>query len=274
MRGFAFALGALLLVVPAAAQPRRGAPPPRPEDCVYVVRPGDNLRRVAAYLQVPPRELAARNGLRAPFMLGVGRRLRLPEGVPEEVLRQLPTREELRTGGAVNDDGSQRLHRAGVVTLLRARDEAEMTTNFNANAPSLRPRVERWMRARNGAVRMIHPRLLRIFPQIADRFGGRRIIIVSGYRPHRGRAEDRGRHALGQAADLRVEGVPTAQLYQFCQTLGNVGCGHAPRANYVHIDVRPAPVHWVYTGRSGSAGDPNTPPEDDVADALADAARE
>lgn len=267
----------LALFAPATghAQNRRAAAPLRVEDCVYVVRPGDNLRRVASYLQVPPRELAARNSLRAPFALRVGQRLRLPADVPQEVLRQLPTREELRSGGAVNDDGSQRMHRSGVVTLVRARDEQEMTANFNANAPNLRARVERWMRARNGAVRMVHPRLLRLLPQIADRFGGRRIVVLSGYRPHRGgRAEDRSRHALGQAADLRVEGVTSAQLYQFCQTLGNVGCGHAPRGNYVHFDVRPAAVHWVYSGRSGSAGDPNTTPEDDVADVLADAARE
>jgi uncharacterized protein YcbK (DUF882 family) len=269
---------ALCLSTPLAAraQHRRAQPVAlRVTDCVYVVRPGDNLRRVAGFLQVPPRELAARNNLRAPFTLTVGRRLRLPEGVPQEVLRQLPTHEELRAGGAVNDDGTQRTHRSGVVTLLRARDQSEMTANFNANAPNLRARVERVLRARDGAVRMVHPRLLRIFPQISDRFGGRRIVVLSGYRQHRGgRAEERSRHALGMAADLRVEGVTASQLYQFCQTLGNVGCGHAPRGNYVHVDVRPAPVHWVYTGRAGSAGDPNSAPEDDVAAVLADAAPE
>jgi hypothetical protein len=31
-------------------------------------------------------------------------------------------------------------------------------------------------------------------------------------------------------------------------------------------------VHWVYTARTGSAGDPNSTPEDDVAEVLADAA--
>jgi uncharacterized protein YcbK (DUF882 family) len=273
MRTVLALLAALSVAAPASAQRRpRGAPvdtSPR----VYVVRPGDNIRRIATFLQVPFRELAARNSLTAPFALRVGRRLRLPEGVPDDVLRQLPTVDELRAGGATNDDGSQRLHRSGVVTLVRARDQQEMTANFNANAPTLRSRVERWMSARNGAVRMVHPRMLRLLPQIADRFGGRRIVVLSGYRPHRGgRAEERSRHAQGMAADLRVEGVPSRQLYQFCQTLGNVGCGHSPRADYVHVDVRPAPVHWVYTARTGSAGDPNSTPEDDVAEVLADAA--
>ncbi|MEZ4393694.1 MAG: DUF882 domain-containing protein [Polyangiales bacterium] len=272
----ALALSLLALALPASAQNRRRAPPPADSSPrVYVVRPGDNLRRVASYLQVPFAELAARNNLRAPYALRIGRRLRLPDGVADDVLRQLPTVEELRSGGAATEDGSQRLHRSGVVTLVRARDQQEMTANFNANPRNLRPRVERSLSARNGAVHMVHPRLLRLLPQISDRFGGRRIVVLSGYRPHRrGRAEERGRHAQGMAVDLRVEGVAARQLYQFCQTLGNVGCGHSPRGDYVHIDVRTAPLHWAYTGRSGSAGDPNPTPEDDVAAVLAEAAQE
>ena len=44
---------------------------------------------------------------------------------------------------ATNDDGSQRLHRSGVVTLVRVRDQTETTINFTANAPNLRVRVDR-----------------------------------------------------------------------------------------------------------------------------------
>lgn len=274
-RAHVITLCLIALALPARAQNRRRAEPVDASPRVYVVRPGDNLRRIATFLQVPLAELAARNSLRPPYPLRVGRRLRLPTGVAEEVLRQLPSMDELRAGGTSNDDGSQRLHRSGVVTLVRARDQREMTANFNANTPSLRPRVERALAARSGAVHMVHPRLVQLLPQIADRFGGRRIIVLSGYRLHaRGRAEERTRHAQGMAADLRVEGVPARQLYQFCQTLGNVGCGHSPRGDYVHLDVRPTPLHWVYTARSGSAGDPNPTPEDDVAAVLAEAAPE
>lgn len=271
-------LATLLLLAfarPVAAQNRRRGVAEDSSPRVYVVRAGDNLRRIATQLQVPLRELAARNSLRAPFALRIGRRLRLPAGVPDEVLRTLPTLDELRGGGggAGGGDGERRAHRSGVVTLVRARDQQEMTANFNVNTPRLRARLERALSARSGAVHIIHPRLQRLLPQLADRFGGRRIVVLSGYRPHRGgRAEERTRHAQGMAVDLRIEEVPARQLYQFCRSLGNVGCGHSPRGDYVHIDVRTAPLHWVYTGRSGSAGDPNSTPEDDVARVLADAA--
>ena len=60
MRTVLALLAALSVAAPASAQRRpRGAPvdtSPR----VYVVRPGDNIRRIATFLQVPFRELAAR----------------------------------------------------------------------------------------------------------------------------------------------------------------------------------------------------------------------
>jgi len=271
-----FSLLALTLAAPqvAGGQPRRPAAPRAPEragDHVYIVRPGDTLRRVAGLLSVPPRELAGVNGLRTPFALRVGQRLRLPPTVPQEVLRTLPRRDDLRA--AAEETGATRPHRTGLVTFLRVRDQGEVTVNFTANPRNLRVRVEGVLRARNGVMRMAHPRLLRLFPVLSDRFGGRRIHVLSGYRPHsRALGPLPNRHAQGYAVDLRVEGVPTAQVFAFCQTLSNVGCGYAPRADYVHMDVRPTSEHWTYRGRTGSTGDANVPPEDDVSVVLADAA--
>lgn len=257
----ALALGAALaLALPAAAQNRNRAPI-SVRDRVYVVRTGDSLPRVASTLQVPVRELAAINSLRPPYPLAVGRRLRLPEGVPQEVLRTLPTREEVST----NAEGGS--HRPGIVTLVRGRDGAELTTNFNAGGAALRARVERWMQARNGSVHMVHPRLVQVFPTISNRFGGRRITVVSGYRPHRGgRDEPRNRHALGYAVDLRVEGVPLRTVWDFCRSLPNLGCGLSTRGNFVHVDVRTEAVSWTV----GARGEP-VPPEDDLREVTEDA---
>ncbi|MBI5512148.1 MAG: LysM peptidoglycan-binding domain-containing protein [Deltaproteobacteria bacterium] len=258
------------LWAPVQALAQRAAPVVvRVTDRVYVVRPGDSLQGIAGRLQVPPRELAARNGLNAPFSLRVGRRLRLPEGVPQEVLRTLPTRDEVSAGS----DGTGTGHRPGVVTLVRQRDQAETTTNFNAAGSAPRLRLERWAQARNGAQRVMHPRLRQVLATLSDRFGGRRIVVLSGYRPHRGgRSTLQNHHALGAALDLRVEGVATRQVYEFCQTLPRVGCGYASGGNFVHVDLRAEAAHWTVTGRSGSRGDSNIPPEDDVAEVLADAA--
>lgn len=258
----------------APAQPRRppaARAPERVSDHVYIVRPGDTLRRVAGLLQVSPRDLAGVNGLRAPYAMRVGQRLRLPPEVPQEVLRTLPRRDELRTTDA--DTGETRAHRAGMVRLVRVRDDGELAINFTANPRNLRVRVEQMLRARNGTMRIAHPRLLRLFPTLSDRFGGRRIVILSGYRPHRRALGPLpNRHAQGYAVDLRVEGVPTSQVFAFCQTLTNMGCGYSPRADYVHIDGRPTSEHWTYRARTGSAGDANVPPEDDVSLVLEDAA--
>ena len=253
LRCLPLALALFAAPLTAAAQPRSRAPLSA-RDRVYVVRPGDTIRRIAAVLEVPVRDFAALNSLRAPFLLTVGRRLRVPEGVSQEVLRTLPTREEV----ASDDDGGA--HRPGRVNLVRARDSVELSTNFTATGPSLRARVERMLQARTGAVHMIHPRLVRVFPTLSDRFGGRRIMVLSGYRPHRGgRDEPRNRHALGYAVDLRVEGVALRAVWEYCRTLPNLGCGLSTRGNFVHIDVRTEPASWTIGGR-----DEPTPAEDDL----------
>ena len=256
-----------LLLAPSLASAQRAAPP---ESRVYVVQPGDTLLRVANRLGVPPRELAARNSLPRPYTLRVGQRLRMPVTVRPEVLQALPTREE-----ASNSSSPQGSHRPGVVSMLRLRDQGELTTNFAAAAPGLRVRVERFLRARDNRQHIVHPRMLRVLQQMADRFGGRRILVLSGYRPAQaGRSVSR--HSLGQAIDARVEGIPLRDLWTWCQSLPNMGCGLFPRHNYVHLDVRTAAEHWeAATRRRRDAGetrllDPD--PDEDPAEVTADAA--
>jgi uncharacterized protein YcbK (DUF882 family) len=244
----------------AVAQNRSRAPISA-RDRVYVVRPGDSIRRIAALLEVPVRDFAALNNLRPPYLLSVGRRLRVPEDASQEVLRTLPTRDE------VSSDADGSAHHAGRVTLVRARDAVEMTTNFTATGPALRARVERMMQSHAGQQHMIHPRLVRVFPTLSDRFGGRRITVLSGFRPHQGgRDEPRSRHALGYAVDLRVEDVPLRAVWEFCRTIPNVGCGLSTRGNFVHVDVRTESAAWMVGGR-----DEPTPAEDDLRAVAEDA---
>lgn len=244
-------------------------PPAEPAVRVYVVQPGDTLLRVANRLGVPPRELAARNSLPRPYTLNVGQRLRLPTGVRPEVLTTLPTRDE--ASGASSPQGA---HRAGFVTMVRARDQQELSTNFAAAAPNLRVRVERFLRARDNRQHLVHPRLLRTLQLMSDRFGGRRIVLLSGYRPaHAG--EPVSRHSLGQAVDVRVEGIPLRDVWQYCQTLDNMGCGLFPRQDYVHVDVRTAPEAWQRDGRRATGRPParqlDPDPDEDPAVVTAEA---
>lgn len=267
-------LGGLSLRAPHAGAQARGSA--STSDRVYIVRAGDTLSRVASHLGVPWRAVAERNYLRPPYALSVGRRLRLPDGVAPSVLRTLPTRDGSvpqapagRTRGAAAAPPPAN-HRAGLVTLVRVRDGGQLTTNFNAAMPNLRLRVERILRARDGTMHTMHPRLLRHLVALSDHFQGRSLQILSGYRMRRGR-EEGGHHSRGYAIDLRVEGVPLRQVWDFCQTLGTVGCGFYPGGNFVHLDLRPAHLAWTVGARTGHAGDPNTPAEDDVSTVLQDA---
>jgi hypothetical protein len=101
-------------------------------------------------------------------------------------------------------------------------------------------------------VRLLHRGLLARVDAIAHRFPGRRISLVSGYRP-----QSRGsQHQSGRALDLRVLGVGNEELVAFCKTLADTGCGYYPNSSFVHVDVR-APgtggVSWIDTSGPGEA---------------------
>lgn len=257
----------LSLLTPSVARAQRTPPPPDPATRVYVVQPGDTLLRVANRLGVEPRDLAARNSLPRPYTLTVGRRLRLPPGVTPAVLATLPTRDE-----ASNADSGQGAHRAGFVSMTRLRDGAQIATSFAANSASLRTRVARFLRARDNREHIIHPRLMRTLQVMSDRYGGRVIEVLSGYRPARAGVPI-SHHSRGEAVDLRVEGVALRDVWTFCQSLRNLGCGLYTRGNYVHLDVRPEALAWQGPPRrgatQGSSLDPD--PDEDPAVVAADA---
>lgn len=88
--------------------------------------------------------------------------------------------------------------------------------------------------------------LLSKLTQVSDFFGGRRIIIVSGFREESSnRYTTRSNHALGKAIDFRIEGVPNEALRDYCHTLSGVGVGYYPNSSFVHLDVRKITTHWT-----------------------------
>jgi hypothetical protein len=101
------------------------------------------------------------------------------------------------------------------------------------------------------AVRLLDPRLLWLVQQIGQAFPGRAIVIYSGYR----RDAHTSFHQKGRALDLQVYGVPNEQLFAFCKTLRDVGCGYYPENKFVHVDVRPygtKRVLWVDVSKPGT----------------------
>lgn len=108
---------------------------------------------------------------------------------------------------------------------------------------------------RTDAERQIEPRLLTILSHVYDRFGGKRIDVVSGYRNQR---KTTSHHFRGSAMDIVIDGVPARKLRDFVDSLdaGGMGVGLYPRAGFVHVDVRPPPSYrWIDNSRS----DPDNP---------------
>ncbi len=108
---------------------------------------------------------------------------------------------------------------------------------------------------RTGNERAVDPRLYEMLSRVYDRFGKKRIELVSGFRFQR---NESSRHFHGSAADIRVSGVTTRQLYNFVRSLdvGGMGVGIYPRSGFVHMDFR-APgdksYRWTDTSPRGSA---------------------
>jgi hypothetical protein len=100
-------------------------------------------------------------------------------------------------------------------------------------------------------VKLLHPRLIWAVEQIAEAFPRRSIFIMSGYR----RDAHGSYHQKGRALDLYVAGVDNADLFRFCHTLNDVGCGFYPNNKFVHVDVRPFGTHrvaWVDISEPGA----------------------
>jgi Bacterial protein of unknown function (DUF882) len=87
---------------------------------------------------------------------------------------------------------------------------------------------------------------------VSDHFAGRKIEIISGYRPFTTKQwTPHSNHNHGRAVDFRVAGVPNEVLRDFCKTLRNVGCGYYPNSVFIHMDVRATSTFWIDYSKPG-----------------------
>ena len=119
-------------------------------------------------------------------------------------------------------------------------------------------------------IRRVNPGLVSRIQAIADKFPGKTITLVSGYRP----ASKGSPHQAARAMDIRIDGVTNENLVAFCKTLQDTGCGYYPNSYFVHVDVRPSGighVYWIDTSGPGEKPNyvkqwpPPLPKKDDVA---------
>ena len=95
--------------------------------------------------------------------------------------------------------------------------------------------------------------LLQNLQIIRDHFQ-RPIVIISGYRsPERNKAvggADKSQHLEAKAADIKIAGVPTEEIYNRIDKLiaqGKIkqgGLGKYVKSGFVHYDVRGTKARW------------------------------
>ena len=147
--------------------------------------------------------------------------------------------------------------RPGYVTLIRYGEKFQgqlVASNGKVIAKSSE-RVDRLLRSlRTGKQAKINRRLLGLLTQVSDHFGGRTIVVVSGFRPYSAKQYTRNsRHNHGEAVDFKVTGVPTDAVFELCRQFDDVGCGYYPNSGFVHMDVRGRKTQWTDYSRPGQA---------------------
>jgi hypothetical protein len=101
-------------------------------------------------------------------------------------------------------------------------------------------------------VMRVHKGLLQRLQKVANRYPGRAIEVISGYRPD---ARETSRHYHGRALDLRVSGITREQLVTFLRGVEDTGVGYYPNSYFVHMDVRDAKAYWVDRSGPGEPAD-------------------
>ncbi|MBP6632366.1 MAG: DUF882 domain-containing protein [Kofleriaceae bacterium] len=89
---------------------------------------------------------------------------------------------------------------------------------------------------------------LAMFADVAARYPGRAIEVVSAYRAAR-KESATSPHRAARAIDFRVRGIKPAVVRDFLwQTYHDVGVGYYPESGFIHIDVRPERLPWTDRG--------------------------
>lgn len=242
----------------------KDAPPPRPQGkaAIHVVAKGHTLSAIAGRYAVTVTALCNANGFARNTTLSVGQKLIVPHKTDKEGLyarRQRlnghfdDDREDDREASKADTAKSWEPYvkspwRRGYIKIRRygrywagyvigpgqeVLGLASNKINFVLGASKDGPRID--------------PRLVRLIASVSDKFGGREMRIVSGYRTKSFVAASQ--HKVGRALDFSIPGVPNEVLRDYLRTLEDVGVGYYPNSSFVHVDVRGYNSYWVdYAG--------------------------
>jgi uncharacterized protein YcbK (DUF882 family) len=112
--------------------------------------------------------------------------------------------------------------------------------------------------ARTGAVRAVRPELYEHLSRIYDHFGGKPVVLVSGFRFAE---RDSSRHFHASAMDIRIPGVSIQEMKKYAESLdaGGMGIGLYPTSEFIHVDIRaPGEPSYRWTDYSGHSDKKNS----------------
>ena len=105
--------------------------------------------------------------------------------------------------------------------------------------------------SRTGNVRAVRAELYEQLSRFYDRFEGKQIHLVSGFRFAE---RNSSRHFHASAMDIRISGVSIREMYKFAESLdmGGMGVGIYPTSGFIHVDFRaPGEPSYRWTDTSG-----------------------
>ena len=107
---------------------------------------------------------------------------------------------------------------------------------------------------KTGEVRAVRPELYEQLSRIYDHFGGKQVVLVSGFRFAE---RNSSRHYHASAMDIRIPGVSIYEMEKYAESLdqGGMGIGIYPTSGFIHVDFRaPGEPSYRWTDYSGHSG--------------------
>jgi len=224
----------------------------------HVVARGHTLDAIANRYHVTKQSIIEANHITDPKHLKIGEVLTIPVK-PKDAKSKKPQTYAARS------------KTPGVIHAARFGSSENFTIRVHDRRSKVSPvavkSFETMLRSSGNQKHAIDPRLIALTGIVSDHFGGRKIEVISGYRPVSStQFNPHSNHNLGKALDFRVQGVPNEVLRDFCKTLKNVGCGYYPNSFFIHLDVRDRAVAWVDYSKPGEAPQYDSPSAQKIAD--------
>ncbi len=255
-------------------------------DTTHVVGRGHTLEAIANRYHVSVKAIEDANPSINPRHLKIGDTLTIP-GVAASGINAKRVKTTAKVGEKNEKSSHDELHKTKKPTTYAMRsphphvvhavrlnngDAVTLTTadrRGRVPGPSLKT-MENLMRSSGNLAHPPDARLVSLLGIVSDHFGGRKIEVISGFRPYTPTQHTpHSNHNVGKAIDFRVVGVPNEVLRDFCRTLKNTGCGYYPNSTFVHMDARSTSAFWIDYSRPGEApryDGPNAEADDSTSD--------